>query len=127
MAKLVLQPDSIDAQYPFREDTYEDLGGLELTLRVSWSERLQTWYLDLLDADGIVIWAGRKILSNYQIAIRQVNARLPPGIFWADSEDPDRTPPDFDALGIRVVIAYSDPEDVPEPEPLTDAVSVEVI
>ncbi len=127
MAKLILQPESVDAQYPFREDTYEGLGGLDLTVRETWSERLQVWYLDLLDADGVVIWAGRKLLSNYQVAIRQRDARLPPGIFWADSESDDRTPPDFDALGTRVMLSYSDPEDIPADEPLTDAVSIEVI
>ncbi len=126
MAVGTLVPTSIEEQYPLRFDNYE-LGGIELTVHTIWSERLQAYYLDLFDADGAIIYANRKILSNYQIAIRQRSARLPAGIFYASSEDPDNTPPSFDELGVRVLIAYSDPEDIPPPPPLTDAVSIEVI
>jgi hypothetical protein len=126
MGKGILVPTTIEEQYPLRVDSYE-LGGIDLTLQLAYVDRLDTYYLDLFDSDGNIIYAGRKILANYQVAIRQRDARLPAGIFWADSEDPDDTPPSFDELGQRVMLAYSDPEDVPPAPPLTDAVSIEVI
>jgi hypothetical protein len=121
-----LAPQSIGAQSPLADDGYT-LGGVDLLVRLIWSERLQTYYMDLFDANGDVIYANRKILSTYQVAIRQRSARLPEGIFYAGSEDDDLTPPTFDELGTRVLLAYSDPEDVPVAPALTDAVSVEVI
>lgn len=127
MGKFVLQPESLDAQYPDREDLYENLGGLEVTVLLKFSERLQVWYLDLLDLDKVVLYASRKLLGNYSVAIRQRVVGLPPGIFYVDSETPDDTPPNFEALGTRVVLAYSDPEDIPPPPPLTDAVKIEVV
>lgn len=121
-----LLPIEAEDREPFLDNTYE-LGGVELLVRLEYSERLNTYYLTLFDADGGPIYAGRKILSGYQVAIRQLDARLPPGILFPADIDFQQTPPTFDELGGRVKLVFIPNEDIPPEDPLTDAVKIEVV
>ena len=125
MSVFQLLPIDEEDRVPFLDATYE-IDDADYTLRLTWSERLGSWYADLLDADDNVLWAGRKILARYQIAARQVVAGAPAGIFFADDQDNDTTAPGFDDLGGRVKIIYADPGSFPTPPPLTDAVRIDV-
>lgn len=121
-----LLPIDAEDREPFLDNTYE-LGGIELLVRLEYSERLNTYYMTLFDADGDTIYANRKILAGYQVAIRQRDARLPPGIFVPADTDLRDTPPTFDELGGRVKLLFVPNEDIPPLDPLTDAVKIVVV
>ncbi|MHC4715248.1 MAG: phage baseplate plug family protein, partial [Planctomycetota bacterium] len=104
MSVFLLEPVDRRDQFPFWEFTYA-LGGVEVTMRLTWSDRLGNWYADLFDADGETIWAGVKINVRHSIGFRTLSERRPDGFFYASDTNEDLTTPDFEDLGRRVLLS----------------------
>lgn len=79
-----------------------------------WSEREGAWYLDLLDAAGAVILAGRKLVPGLPLLGRFVDPRLPPGDLVVFDTTGSDTPPAFGDLGRRVLVQYVESTDLPQ-------------
>ncbi|MEE9481207.1 MAG: hypothetical protein V3V34_11790 [Kiloniellales bacterium] len=126
MSVFLLEPINRRDQFPFWEFSYA-FGGVEVTMRLTWSDRLQRWYADLFDAAGDTIWAGVAINARHSIGFRTLSDRLPVGFFYASDSNDDLTAPDFEDLGRRVPISFIDGDDIPDPVPLTDAVAITAV
>lgn len=129
MSVFFLEPfDRVAEQEPFWEHNYS-FGGVDVTLRLTYSDRLERWYADLFDADGETIWAGKAVNVQYHVGFRHLSARAPDGLFWALDTNPDLTPPGFEDLGRRVILEFitSDDPALPQATPLTDAVAITAV
>jgi len=126
MSVFLLEPVDRPEQFPFWEFSYA-LGGVEVTMLLTWSDRLQRWYAGLFDANGDAIWAGRAVSSRWTLGLRNLSSRAPDGIFWAADTNDDLGPPTFEDLGRRVLLSFVDGDDLPVPIPLTDAVAITAV
>lgn len=113
MGIFVLEPfQQGDEQQPFWEYTV-DLTDVTFTVRLRFATRLDTWYMDLLDADDNVIFAGKALRSSTAIAQRHRRVSSPVGMIFVRETDESGAEATFENLGELVVISYSDEEDLP--------------
>lgn len=88
------------------------LDGRTYQLRFHWNERESSWYLEVADAEGTVIVAGRKLVANWPLLQRCISEEKPPGeIFVVDPTGSD-VPPGLDELDERVQLQYFDAEEM---------------
>ena len=91
------------------------LDGELFLVAVTWNEREGAWYLDLSDADGTVLLAGRKLVLGQALLARFRDARLPPGeLLVLDTTGSDLEPGPQD-LGARVPLFYVEATSLPAP------------
>ena len=91
------------------------LDGQLFRLAVTWNERDAAWYLDLTDADGTLLLAGRKLVLGQALLARFRDARLPPGeLLVLDTANSDLDPGPQD-LGARVPLFYVEAASLPAP------------
>jgi hypothetical protein len=100
-----------------------DLDGRAYVLRFVYNQRETKWYVDLSDQDGVSIYAGIKLVSNFPLIRRVTDARRPPGELYVidnfGQPDPDTgqpaaqvTDPGLDDLGVRHRLVYLDAEEL---------------
>lgn len=83
------------------------LDGTSYRVRLHWNRRTAGWYISLSAADGTALAKGVRVVCNYDLFGELYDSRLPPGVIFALSLDPnDTSPPGFDDLGNRVRLLY---------------------
>lgn len=84
------------------------LDGSDYLLEFRHNQREDAWYFSILLPDGTLLAAGIKVVCDWPLLRKQVDARLPPGDFIALSKTQDTSPPGLDALGeqSRVTLFY---------------------
>ena len=88
----------------------QDLDGVIYQISCRWNERESQWYLTLADESGDAIAAGIKIVSNWVLAGRTVDARMPPGSIVTVDTSGSGIDPALTDLGNRVRLAYIEAE-----------------
>lgn len=86
--------------------------GVTYGIRMHWNEREGAWYLDLLDAADDVIIAGRKLVADWPLLHRCVDARKPPGQIYCIDKSGRGEDPGFDDIDDRVVLLYYDAQEL---------------
>ncbi|MCK6585962.1 MAG: hypothetical protein L6Q76_00095 [Polyangiaceae bacterium] len=94
------------------------LDGRDYLLTLRWNQREEAWYLDLADADDVLIRAGMKLVMGQPLLRGVLDARRPPGeLLVLDMEGtsdavadlgPRIADPGLDDLGVRHHLAYLD-------------------
>jgi hypothetical protein len=98
---------------PTRTDGYPaydfevELDGRAYVCVLRWNEREGSWYLSLLDADRVDIVAGVRVVVDWDLLRRVVDARRPPGVLIA-VDTTSAGEPGLTDLGGRVLLTYED-------------------
>ena len=83
------------------------LDGRSYTLQLDYCEREFRWYMNIATDDGVKLASGIKIIPDWPLLRKNVDARLPPGILLAaDVSGAGGEPPTFQDLGRRVKLWY---------------------
>lgn len=82
------------------------------TFVFKWNERDGAWYMSLLDGDGVPILTGRRIVINFPLLARVVDARRPAGELIAIDTTNSKTEPGRDDFGKRVLLLYYEAADL---------------
>lgn len=92
-----------------------ELEGVAYLFRFRWNTRAEAWFVDVADANGELIVAGRKCLAD-EFLLEQFRARagVPPGILHPFDTTRRQVDPAQDDFGTRVVLYYLDSLDVAE-------------
>lgn len=110
MATLTI-PTRTDA-VPYYDFSIE-LDGATYQLELRWVERAASWFMSIMDADGTMLLASRRLVLGAFIMRRFKNPALPPGDFHLV----DTTGEDIEAglydLGARVLLLYTEGADWP--------------
>jgi hypothetical protein len=83
------------------------LDGSEYVFVFRWNTRACFWYVSLLDADGVALTVGRKLVADKPLFQRDVDERLPPGDLWVISGGVD---PGLRDLGGSAALLYVEAE-----------------
>jgi hypothetical protein len=88
--------------------------GSDYLFRYRWNHRAESWFLDLLDADGVLLLAGRRLTVDSSILEQYRHLPIPQGrlVPW-DTTDRGLDPAFVD-LGERVLMRYLDPSEDPD-------------
>ena len=86
------------------------LGGKRVLLRLLWNEDSGAWFMDVSDADGDMIKAGARVVSNWPLLLRVSDERLPSGNIMA-LRMVGSGPPDITELGETVRLVYVESDD----------------
>lgn len=81
-----------------------DLDGVDYIFRITWRERLQSWYMSIFDVDRNPLLEGKRIATN-SILNRAVKDIIQ-GTMTAITLDANDDDPGVTDLGNRVVIMY---------------------
>jgi len=92
----------------FTQQTLID--GVTFNIRIHWNEREEAWYFDLLDDENAPIVTGRKMVADWPLLHRSVDARLPAGQFFTIDLTGNGIDPGLNDLDDRVVLQYFDAE-----------------
>jgi hypothetical protein len=96
-----------------------ELDGRTYTLHVHWNERESAWYMDVHDAEDVVLVAGIKLVASFPL-LSSYHARewCPAGeIMIVDVEGNfDTAHTDFDGLGVRYRVMYLTADEVADLE-----------
>lgn len=89
----------------FRERTH--LSGKEYVLDFRWSQRESRWWLDLYDANGVLLVGALKLILHHPLLkyLRGV-VGLPPGELLLLDTRPTPAPPGLDELGAVDMLVY---------------------
>jgi hypothetical protein len=90
------------------------LDGREYVLDLRWSQREERWYLDMRDANGVLLAGAVKLVSNWPILyrLRVPGSALPPGELVVTDAREVPADPGLDELGDAVQLVYIDAEDM---------------
>lgn len=105
MATLLI-PTVLDAEYWTQKTR---LDGRDYLLRFSYNQRLDRYFLDLLDDEETPLVQGIRLVTNWPLLRHyRWDERVPPGELMAISLQTDVTPPRFGELGEgrRVELTY---------------------
>lgn len=96
---------------PLRNDlphyTFQaELDGVTYGFELWWNDRAETWFMSLFTSDDLPIAVGLRVVVDWPLGIRCVDARMPPGVLIAQDTTGNRQDPDFAALGSRVLLLY---------------------
>lgn len=91
---------------------FTELEGVAYGFRYRWSDREGSWFLDLLDAAGAVVLAGRKLVADLPLLFRFVDPRLPPGDLFVVDTTGSGQPPSYGDLGRRILVQYLESTDL---------------
>jgi hypothetical protein len=90
------------------------LDGRDYLLDFAWNGRESRWYVDVSDANGTPIVAGRKLVASARVGQRTTDPRRPAGVLCTIDRSGTGVDPGIDELGSRVVLAYMDAAGVAE-------------
>lgn len=85
------------------------LDGREYNLRFAWNQRIERWFLDINDGDGVPIVLGLKLTSNWPLLrAYRYDPRVPPGELAAMTSPKDNVPPGLNDMGkgLRCELTY---------------------
>src|ERR1043166_1058763 len=68
------------------------LGDQTFTIKQRWNTRDAAWYLDLIDASGLPIFSGIKLVLGIALGRRVTDPRMPGVFIAADFEGTDTNP-----------------------------------
>lgn len=90
-------------------DLQVQLEGVTYTLEMRWNERMQAWFMNVLDSEGVTAFiVGARLCADWPIAQELVD-RNPPGVFFlVDTAQPtgNGDEPGFGDLGNRHQLHY---------------------
>jgi len=86
------------------------LDGGVYSLDFHWNTRLGAWFVDVLDADGEVLVAGRRCVVDNILLGQFEHLEIPPGILTVFDTSRRLAPPVLDDFGTRVLMLYFDKE-----------------
>jgi hypothetical protein len=87
--------------------TATTLDGINYVLVTRWDDRACAWFLDILDDNGAVLIAGRKVVCSWPLnGARTPTVGLPPGLLFAVDTSGAELDPLLDDLGTRVLLCY---------------------
>lgn len=88
------------------------LDGVTYTLQFRWNVRLEAWFMDILDEQGVtMLLAGLRLVANWPLGAYNTG-RQPPGAFVAFDTSGEGLDPGLDDLGDRVQLKYFTAEDL---------------
>lgn len=93
-------------------DLVQVLDGVSYLLTFHWNTRSEAWYLSLSLEDETVVWAGVKLVVNWELQARGVHPSRPPGLLMAFDDAARKTDPGLEDLGKRVKLYYFDASEV---------------
>ena len=106
------------------------LDGRQYVIRLTYSDRLESWYFSLSDADDVPIHTRIRIVTGYRLLQSDVSSRRPPGDFYCFDfgvDQPGDSLIGLDELGARFQLYYLTAAEIEElsaqPSP-EDAVTV---
>ena len=85
-----------------------DLEQRTFKFRFHWNERDAAWYFEILDANGVSLLAGRRVVVDFPLIGRFHDPRLPPGEITALDTSNQGQDPGLADLGERVLLIYSE-------------------
>lgn len=88
------------------------LDGRDYTLSLVYSERTDDWRLSIFDAAGEPIARGQRIVSNFPLFRRLVDARMPSGALIALDMRRQPRDPGLADFGEQVRLAYLSADDI---------------
>ena len=88
------------------------LDGQDYVLTFSYNARDFSWYLDIADQDAVMIVAGIRIIVDFDMLRRCVDARRPPGILIANDLSGAGLDPGPSDFGTRVELLYFEAAEV---------------
>jgi hypothetical protein len=95
---LERETSNFDVQVTLEDVTY--------TLDFRWNVRLEAWFMNILDAEGVnVIRAGLRLVTGWPLNAYAA-ARTPPGAFLVIDTTGQEEEPDLDGLGDRWQLIY---------------------
>lgn len=96
---------------PTREDPrYSieiELDGSSFFLDFEWNDRAESWFLDILNADRVMLLAGVRVVVGFPLINRYRDPRLPKGDLTAIVTSGSDLDPKFTDLGDRVQLLYT--------------------
>lgn len=104
-------PLRTDAVYHY--DLQVVLDGAVFTLELRWNTRDEAWYMDLRTEAGDPILTSVKVVVDWPLAGRCVDARRPAGALFAIDTSSERRDPGKDDLGSRVILVYFESAELP--------------
>ena len=113
MAELILIPDAVIEQARAYEYVTQ-LGLAEYTIRIEYRERQDRWYLDLIDANGVLLVAAIKLVVGFSLLFRHRKAGMPIGALVVIDRDGTEAECTFEDLGRRCGLAFVDDDDLDE-------------
>ncbi len=86
---------------------FAELESVTYGFELRWNGRAESWKLDILDRDGNVLLAGKRVVIGFPLTIRAAyDRRLPPGQIIAIDTTGADAEPGLDDLGERVRLLY---------------------
>jgi hypothetical protein len=86
---------------------FVELEGVTYGLELRWNETAAAWFASVLDRDGAVLLAGRRVAIGLPLTIRSAHdLRLPPGHLLAIDTAGTDAEPGLADLGERVKLLY---------------------
>lgn len=87
---------------------FVQLDGTTYGFELRWNTRAQGWFLSVLDAQGNLLLAGRRLVIGWGLTgrFRLRDKRLPPGDVMAIDTSGQGKEAGLDDLGTRVVVTY---------------------
>lgn len=82
--------------------------GTQYLFRFRWNTAAQSWYLDLSDADGVLILAGRRCLADVRLLEQFGHLAVPPGVLLAFDTTTKQVDPQLNDFGTRVLLLYDE-------------------
>ena len=89
---------------------------VQYRVRFTWRERLQAWYLDLLELDETPIVLGQRVSPGWGPLYRLLPMASPPGLFFVSGPEPYSR----EMLGSEVVVLFASSDEIP-PDTVTDS------
>lgn len=99
----ILIPTRSDPRYSIEVE----LDGATFFLDFEWNDRAESWFLDIADADRVLLLAGVRIVVGFPLINRYRDDRLPQGDLSAIVTSGDELDPKFSDLGDRVQLLYT--------------------
>lgn len=102
---------TLDSEHENYEASFQ-LDGETFGLRARYNNRVDSWFLTLIDADGSIIVGSRRVTVGNLLFPWLVGRNRPAGQLLAiDTEDEDGDPGRHD-LGSRVLVMYADADEL---------------
>ncbi len=98
------------------------LGDTQHRLRLSWQDRTNAWYADLLTLSGTPIFLGQRVSTGWALGLGLTPENRPAGELFV------RGPPEYDRedLGGTVLVVFYPDDEIPVTEVADDGLTVTV-
>lgn len=106
MATVTLPVHSDFPHYTFQTD----LAGVTYGVEVRWNDRAGAWFGRLLDAEGIILMSGVRLVTGFPLFGRSSDPRMPAGAFWLFDSAGEEKDPDRNDLGTRIKLLFFEEE-----------------